>query len=152
MKDMTKMTKAELEAVASQFAIELPKRATKAQMIEAILAGNTDDEPKALPKMHALREARKHYVTTTVGSKASVNCGDELAAKLAPLDHAQVAAIASTFADEDLLARYAHLNHGQIRMNCGNRLRAMVKRGDVTLNDVQLEIEMRWGGDEAKAA
>jgi hypothetical protein len=121
-------------------------------MIAAILAGNTDDEPKALPKMHALREARKHYVTTTVGSKASVNCGDELAAMLAPLDHAQVAELAGHFADEDLLARYAHLNHGQIRMNSGNRLRAMLKRGDVTVNDVQLAMELRWGGNEAKAA
>lgn len=27
----------------------------------------------------------------------------------------------------DLLAKYAHLNPGQIRMNCGNRLRAALK-------------------------
>lgn len=146
MKDLNTMTKAQLEAHASQYAIELPKRATKAQMVEAIEA---HDEPKALPKMHALREARKHYVTTTVGSKASVNCGDELATLLAPLDHVQVAELASYFADEDLLARYAHLNNGQVRMNSGNRLRAMVKRGDVTMDDVREQYNNRWGADKA---
>ena len=133
------MTKAELLQIADDRGVEIPKRATKAQVIELLLAwereqaqANTDADTNTDVKrtMHALRVARKHYTTTTVGRKASIGCGDELQVFLAPLDHVQVARIAGAISNEDLLARYAHLNNGQIRMNCGNRIRGSIKRGD----------------------
>jgi len=36
--------------------------------------------------------------------------------------------------ESELRAKYAHLNNGQQRMNCGNRLRGAFKSGKITLN------------------
>lgn len=70
-------------------------------------------------KMHALRGK--------YGKDA--NCGDDVAEALkgADLDALLVFA-AGNGIDVD---KYAHLNNGQKRMNVGNRLRAMVKKGEV---------------------
>ena len=142
---MNKLNKTQLQAMATDHGLDAG--GTKAQLVERIaaaheaLAAMADDAPKALPTMHALRKARQHYVTVTNGSKASVCCGDDLAVLLAPLDHLQVAALASIFAGEDLAARYAHLNNGQVRMNSGNRLRGLVKAGKESVAGIRQAAE-----------
>ena len=37
----------------------------------------------------------------------------------------------------ELATKYAHLNPGQKRMNAGNRIRAAIKRGDATIDDLK---------------
>lgn len=77
------------------------------------------------------------YVTivNASGDKSKV-CGDWLSKLLAPLTPEQVARLASEILglDETL---YDHLNPGQVRMNWGNRLRAKVKREELTQDVVE---------------
>jgi len=99
-------------------------------------------EEKAPRRMaDVLRAAREGYAATKAYSgKASLNNGDDLAKALAGQTPAQAIAAAQALMDEvaggssdtDLASKYAKLNAGQQRMNSGNRIRGMVKRGDVT--------------------
>lgn len=101
------------------------------------------NEEKKAPRRMAdvLRAARVGYEETKAYSgKASLNNGDELAKALAGQtpDQAMAAAEAvhKVFDPDnvpDLGAKYEKLNKGQQRMNSGNRIRAAVKRGDVTI-------------------
>lgn len=100
------------------------------------------DEKKAPRKMaDVLRAARVAYtVTKAYSGKASLNNGDSLAKALAGKtpDQAMAAseAVHETFDPAnvpDLKAKYGKLNAGQKRMNSGNRIRAAIKRGDITI-------------------
>jgi len=87
-----------------------------------------------------LREARKRY-TTSKSSKGSTSAhnGDDLATLLAGCSPDDVCATAEKLADlkaGELVKKYGHLNPGQVRMCSGNRIRAMVKKEVVTVNDV----------------
>ena len=99
-------------------------------------------EVKPTRKMaDVLRAARVSYKTTKAYSgKQSLNNGDEFAKALAGKTPAQTMAAAEavhkTFDPDnvpDLKAKYGKLNAGQQRMNSGNRIRAAVKRGDITI-------------------
>ena len=83
--------------------------------------------------MLVLREARKHYVRAP-GTGHLVN-GDNLALALAELTVPQVAIVL-----QQVLAiesnPYAHLNAGQQSMNLRNKLRGLVRRGEVTLEQI----------------
>lgn len=67
---------------------------------------------------------------------ASLNCGDDTATALRMFEPARVLAIAEDvlpgIAKGELATRYAKLNPGMIRMNCGNRIRAAIKKGTIT--------------------
>lgn len=81
----------------------------------------------------ALREAAKRYVhdkeNKTSGGHVSVNNGDKVANMLLGKSLEEVYKIASEHlgdAQKDLKEKYGHLNVGMIRMNLGNRLRAVL--------------------------
>lgn len=68
----------------------------------------------------------------TAAGNISVDVNDALAQFLrgrSVQDVAKIAAVALGVEESALLAKYAHLNVGQQRMNIGNRLRAAVKDG-----------------------
>ena len=75
----------------------------------------------------------------TAGGNTSVHCGDDLAVFLRGKSLEQVYELATKVfgPGNGLRARYGHLNPGQQRMNVGNRLRAAVKDGFVTVAGLQ---------------
>ena len=107
---------------------------------------DSTDEAKPHPSLaQAIKERRDRYQVHVVNGKKSVNNGDAVALALAPLDPDQVVELAERllFPDEpsgSLAARYSHLNPGQRRMNAGNRIRAAVKKGVITLDEIRDEI------------
>lgn len=87
-----------------------------------------------------LKEARKGY-TASKSSKGSTSAhnGDDLAILLAGCSPEDVCTTAGKLADlkvGELAKKYGHLNPGQMRMCSGNRIRAMVKKKAVTVDDV----------------
>ncbi|WP_216610610.1 hypothetical protein [Vibrio coralliilyticus] len=71
--------------------------------------------------------------------KETDGCGDELQLALkgsSPMEVAQLAAILLELPQMELVKKYAHLNSGQVRMNSGNRIRALVKKGQKSVEDV----------------
>jgi hypothetical protein len=84
-----------------------------------------------------------YHEDVSYSGKKTQNTGDELAEVLRPLSPNDVCLAAeialSVDGDEPgwLMAKYESLNPGQIRMNSGNRLRAAIKRRDITLDNVK---------------
>lgn len=69
----------------------------------------------------------------------SLNNGDDVAHFLdgmSPTEVLQAAERILGFEDGELQEKYAHLNAGQQRMNGGNRIRAALKRQDITADDL----------------
>lgn len=91
-----------------------------------------------------LREAKERYVKQkSYSGKASANNGDDLAQLLAgctPTEAMLLADLVMEDCDEDgwksTQERYAHLNAGQKRMNSGNLIRARVKKGLISIDQV----------------
>ena len=98
------------------------------------LDGDGEEEKAEHPMAAALRKARVRYVKTKrPEGSASADCGDMLAKTLRDLEPEEVAAMADKVLGEASgfhLAKYVHLNNGQIRMNSGNRIRAFLKTAD----------------------
>ncbi|MFC3151513.1 hypothetical protein ACFOEK_10790 [Litoribrevibacter euphylliae] len=89
-----------------------------------------DEQPMSMS--NAFQERRELY-------KATDGCGDELQLALkgsTPAEVAQLAAILLGLPQLELVKKYAHLNAGQVRMNSGNRIRRLVKKGSITVEDV----------------
>lgn len=91
-------------------------------------------EKHASRMAEALRNARVRYQKTRrPAGAASADCADLIAKELRDYEPLEVAAIADRCFDLPKgthAAKYAHLNNGQIRMNCGNKIRAAWKKGD----------------------
>lgn len=87
-----------------------------------------------------LQHYRTEYEPTTAYSgRKSLSCGDEVAeflAGMSPTEVLQVAEQVLGLEDGELQTRYENLNPGQQRMNGGNRIRAALKRGDITAADL----------------
>jgi hypothetical protein len=99
-----------------------------------------DDDDELTPGKRMSRTLHSYAMgyTTVVnasGDKSRV-CGDWLSQLLAPLMPEQVAQLAAEILDMDATL-YDHLNPGQVRMNWGNRLRAKVKRDELTRDVVE---------------
>lgn len=75
----------------------------------------------------------------TASGNVSVHCGDELAVFLRGKSLEQVFEIAARAfgTGNGLKAKYAHLNVGQQRMNVGNRIRAAIKDGHLTVEQLK---------------
>jgi len=87
-----------------------------------------------------LKEARTRY-TVSKSSKGSTSAhnGDDLATLLAGCSPEDVCTTAEQLANlkaGELMKKYGHLNPGQVRMCSGNRIRALVKKEIVTVDDV----------------
>ena len=105
-------------------------------------ATKTATEDKPIRKMSTtLNRYRVNYQPSlAAGGRKSLNNGDDLASLLSGLEPKGVATLAEIvlgLAKGELVAKYEHLNPGQQRMNSGNRIRAAIKRGDITIKDVQ---------------
>ena len=81
--------------------------------------------------------AKGRYGVFATDNRSGIDNGDPIAAKLRGLSPDEVVALASRVLDEDLGAKYGHLNAGQRRMNASNKLRGAVKRGDVKVTDIK---------------
>ena len=87
-----------------------------------------------------LNRYRSTYEDTAAYSgRLSKNNGDKLAKFLggkSPDEVIRIAEIALKFDTGFLLAKYDNLNQGQRRMNAGNRIRAAIKREELTYDEV----------------
>ena len=83
-----------------------------------------------------LKKYRVNYVHTDGYSGLSINNGDSIADQLKMCEPQRVVRIAEAVLPGvkagELAKRYAALNPGMQRMNCGNRIRSAVKNGTVT--------------------
>lgn len=100
------------------------------------------DENQPLTMGEILSKYRPFYVVsiTPNGRKSRCN-GDEVAQALEGVDPSRIVIAAEKLLDNvkrgELRDKYAGMNQGQIRMNVGNRLRAAVKRGDITIDEIE---------------
>lgn len=99
-----------------------------------------------------LAKYRATYVPTVNYSGAkSVDNGDEVAELLRGLSPDETCAVADHLFGEMAgthWEKYQSLNKGQRRMNAGNRIRALIKRGEKTVEDLAAAIK----GDDLKAS
>lgn len=111
---------------------------TKAVMVAWLEA----DDAKGRGMSATLLKYRASYVDTVSSSnRPSLHNGDVVAKFLAGQDPLIVMAAAERILGLDtgfLTAKYASLNPGQQRMNAGNRIRAALKRGDITAAELKL--------------
>ena len=135
--DYGKMKKADLLVLVAEqdqeaHDILVEGKATKAAIIEWL--ENQDETPNTMSA--TLLKYRKRYVPSVAYSgRKSLSNGDVVAQFLEYKEPKEVAHQVEAllgFAKGELVEKYASLNPGQQRMNCGNRLRAALKRGDIT--------------------
>lgn len=103
--------------------------------MDEIAAEDEAPEDEGESKMSGtLAKYRPRYVPTVAASgKKSLHTGDAVSLALEYRDWEAVMAICADLLELDLAelqAKYAHLNKGARRMNCGNRIRAAYKKGD----------------------
>lgn len=115
--------------------------ATRKKRTKAKRTPKTKKAEAAKPNMtEQLKEARKRYtVSKSANGTTSAHNGDDLATLLAGCSPEDVCATAEQLAElkpGELSTKYGHLNPGQVRMCSGNRIRAMVKKESVTVDDV----------------
>ena len=114
-----------------------PKKKANAKRTSKKVKRTKADKPSMTEQ---LKEARKRYtVSKSAKGTASAHNGDDLATLLAGCSPEDVCATAEKLGElnsGELSKKYGHLNPGQIRMCSGNRIRAMVKKEAVTVDDV----------------
>jgi hypothetical protein len=114
-------------------------RMSNAKLIE-IATELAEEEQGPLTMGEILSRYRPGYkVSITPNGRKSRFNGDDVAVALEGVEPAQIIAAAEKllgFKKCDLRKKYAGMNNGQQRMNAGNRIRAAVKRGDVTVDEV----------------
>ena len=115
--------------------------ATRKKRSKAKRAHKAKKTETAKPNMaEQLKEARKRYtVSKSAKGTTSAHNGDDVATLLAECSPEDVCSTAEKLAGMEpgeLATKYSHLNPGQVRMTSGNRIRAMVKKEIVTVDDV----------------
>lgn len=100
-----------------------------------------DDSLKTKPTMaEQLRKHRDGYETTSTNDRLSCDNGDDVATMLrglTPLAIVKAAEILCGMKEGELQERYAKLNNGQRRMNAGNRIRGLIKKGKKSVDEVK---------------
>ena len=121
------------------------KKLSKAQqarnVVKAIVAVAQhllEQAPTEKPTMsQTLRKYRVGYEKAVSYSKgATLDNGDALATAMRGLTPAQACELADLATGSEVgthLARYASLNVGQQRMNSGNRVRSLIKKGELAV-------------------
>jgi hypothetical protein len=118
----------------------MSKTETKAQRTkrEKAETAKQEAESKTATRSAAetLRKYRVKYVHTDGYAGLSINNGDNIADQLKMCEPQRVVRIAEAVLPGikagELSTRYAKLNPGMQRMNCGNRIRSAVKNGTIT--------------------
>ena len=98
-------------------------------------AADTEDRKDTAP-CAPLKKYRHNYVRVKGYNGESLCNGDNVASFLAQFEPDRVVRLAEVALEleaGELSAKYGKLNPGQRRMNAGNRIRAAVKRKDLTL-------------------
>lgn len=99
----------------------------------------------------------KYVASKTANGAKSLHCGDAVAAALAGLLADEVITVTEEITGvEGLADKYAKLNDGQKRMNCGNRLRGWANKQSTLIEKVnnaiaELDDPDDYDGDEAPA-
>lgn len=101
-----------------------------------------EEEDEETGKMsETLRKYREAYAkTTSYNGNHSLDNGDEVAALLRGMSPSDTCALADKVMGEAEFhhwEKWQHLNAGSRRMNAGNRIRGAVKRGEVTLQQLE---------------
>lgn len=101
----------------------------------------TETEAKEKPRMaNQLSKAKERYQPcVTHRNTLSLNNGDSVAGVLAaaePLAVVGAAELLCGFKSGELVEKYSKLNNGQKRMNAGNRIRSMHKKGEITTDQI----------------
>lgn len=111
----------------------------------ANLEGDDEEESEEATMSKILLKYRATYVKVVSNSgNASLNNGDEVAALLQGLSPDETCAVADHLFGElpgTHFEKYAHLNNGSRRMNAGNRIRALIKRGEKSVADLEAAIK-----------
>lgn len=113
--------------------------------LEILTHEDGDDEAEkaeaARRMASTLNKYKPRYAESIAASGAkSQNNGDDLAAFLSALTPEAVCQLAEKVLGLEsgfLVQKYSGLNPGQQRMNSGNRIRAAIKRGDLTTEEVR---------------
>ena len=133
------MSKKDLLALIATYDEAGAKELAKAKVadIREWLAENP--EPKAGMAATLLKYRVGYEPSIAYSGRKSLNNGDAIAHFLSGEEPLLVAARVERILGLEtgfLVTKYAGLNPGQIRMNSGNRLRAALKRGDITAEDL----------------
>lgn len=127
-------------AAVRLFSDDPEKAATfkKAGLLAILEADEVQRLAKGEGSMANLKAAKaaNRYTKTKIGKKVAIDNDDGLAQLLRGLEVDRVAFLADRVFDEEIgfhLAKYSHLNNGQVRMCSGNRIRNQVKKGNVNL-------------------
>lgn len=122
------------------------------KMRQADLEIWVEEEAEEKSMSGTLNKYRKNYQTTHTakGNKSQSSKLSVTARHMEGYDHGQVAQMAASLLDAaeltSLYHQYAHLNNGQMRMNCGNKINNAVKRGDLIEEDVAAIVEQHRDG------
>ena len=140
---MSTMQKGERKQVIADLATVWPKaklgkvsNEDLAWLMEIVTAFT---QPKRSMSQTLLNYRAKYESATSYSGAKSLNNGDDVAHFLdgmSPTEVLQAAERILGFEDGELQAKYAHLNAGQQRMNGGNRIRAALKREDISTDDL----------------
>ena len=154
---MSKLNKQQLidtitaaDAVEGKYTKQMLAKCTKPQLvvIEASQRKDTGTEPTPTTASKVKQSYRSKYAAlgatrdrkpTTAAGRATLNNGDTIAIAFEVLNAAQVCVMADSLLKAGKgyhSKKYAALNSGMQRMNAGNRIRAAVKRGDITTAEV----------------
>lgn len=138
------MTKADMIAAIAALDAEAPKGATKAVLAEVLRKAQLDAMPAGARKAAHLAMYKPTYIaTTSAAGNASLHKGDDVANTLAgctPEDVMRAAEVIAGLEPGTLAARYIDRNNGAKRMNAGNIIRARVKAGTATIDEVALAL------------
>ena len=115
--------------------------ATRKKRTKVKRTRKTKNTKTAKPTMtEQLKEARTRYTASkSAKGTTSAHNGDDVATLLAGSSPEVVCSTAEKLSGlkaGELAKKYGHLNPGQVRMCAGNRIRAMVKKETVTVDDV----------------
>lgn len=104
------------------------------------VAVETDEETKRDMSGTLLKYRGEYVPATSYNGNPSLNNGDTVAEVLEGMSPDEVCFLADlVFSTEQIkhIEKYQGLNPGQRRMNAGNRIRAAVRRGDITVEEVR---------------
>lgn len=102
--------------------------------------------------------ARGYVKTTNISGQTTRICGDQLSQELLSMDLVATYNFAASIlgqTENDLRARYGHLNIGQQRMNLGNRIRGALRRIEEAGEDVTRYLDTAlksWRSEKATKA
>jgi nitric oxide reductase activation protein len=131
--------KAEEAQAEPERAITDDERADEAQAEEEDEEEDEEEAGRGMARQLAAARVRYEHCRTKLGKK-SMRCGDEVSVALSALDHVQACDLLDLLLGDargTALTRYAHLNNGQIRMNSGNRIRNLVKKGEASIEGIE---------------